>query len=95
MDKKLERESKVNKKVTKQEEEKLLRDYRIKRGLYYTRIILSLIVIILEVMALFKIISVIWGLLVFAINMIIKYFFTKKWLILNNYFVIIDMKIKK
>ncbi len=78
MDKKLERESKVNKKVTKQEEEKLLRDYRIKRGLYYTRIILSLIVIILEVMALFKIISVIWGLLVFAINMIIKYFFTKK-----------------
>ena len=78
MDKKLERESKVNKKVTKQEEEKLLRDYQIKRGLYYTRIILSLLVIILEVMALFKIISVIWGLLVFAINMIIKYFFTKK-----------------
>ena len=78
MDKKLERESKANKKVTKQEEEKLLRDYRIKRGLYYTRIILSLLVIILEVMALFKLISVMWGLLVFAINMIIKYFFTKK-----------------
>ena len=57
MDKKLERESKVNKKVTKQEEEQLLRDYRIKRGLYYTRIMLSLLVIVLEVMALFKIIS--------------------------------------
>lgn len=55
--------------------EKKYKEYQKKKILRYLIIIFSLITIILESLALFKVISYIWGLIPFLIYTIIKYFY--------------------
>ena len=52
-----------------------IKEYKRKKLFLYLYIIFSIMIIVLEILALFKIISMIWGLLVFIIL-----FFLKKYL---------------
>ena len=54
-----------------------VKKYRKKKILKYLIIILSFIIIILESLALFNVISYLWGLIPFLINCIIKYIYEK------------------
>ena len=65
MAKKSEQESQVDKKI---------RLYKTKNILTTVWILLYIAIVILEVLALFKVISFIWGLLVFVVATIIKYY---------------------
>ena len=52
-----------------------IKKYQRKKILKWVIIILSIIVIVLEVLALFKVISMIWGLLLFIVIYILKKLF--------------------
>lgn len=52
-----------------------IKKYQRKKILKWVIIILSIIVIVLEVLALFKVISMIWGLLLFVVVYILKKIF--------------------
>ena len=53
--------------------DKKYKEYRKKQIFKYSIIITSLMVIVLEALALFGVISFLWGLIPFVINCIIKY----------------------
>ena len=55
--------------------------YKLKQLLRYLTILLNLAVIFLEALALFKVISYLWGFIPFFLNIIVKYFYEIK---LNN-----------
>lgn len=55
-----------------------VKEYRKKKFLRYLYIILCFLTIILESLALFKMISYLWGLIPFIISYMIKYIFIKK-----------------
>ncbi len=59
------------------ESDKKLKEYRKKQILKYLMIVCSLFVIVLESFALFNVISYLWGVIPFALNLIIKYFYEK------------------
>ncbi len=69
MAKKLEQESQVDKKV---------REYQLKSVLRYVWLILSLATITLEILALCKVISFLWGVGTFILASIIKIYVQKK-----------------
>ena len=52
-----------------------IKEYQRKKVLKYLIILLSIIVVVLEVLALFKVISMIWGLLLFIVIYILKKIF--------------------
>lgn len=66
--------------------EKKYKKYLNKKIMKYLLIFLGISIIVLEILALFNVISFIWGLIAFIIFYILKYFYTK-WLILWNFFV--------
>ena len=68
MAKKSEQESLVDKKI---------REYQLKNILTTVWIILYIIIVVLEVLALFQVIHFVWGLIVFIIASIIKLYLTK------------------
>ncbi len=57
--------------------DKKIREYRLKNILTTVWIILYVIIVILEVLALFQVIHFVWGLIVFMIATVIKYYLTK------------------
>ena len=57
--------------------DKKIRAYRLKNILTTICIILYIAIIILEILALFQLISFVWGLIPFMIATIIKYYLTK------------------
>lgn len=59
------------------ESDKKLKEYRKKQILKYLMIVCSLSVIVLESFALFNVISYLWGVIPFVLNLIIKYFYEK------------------
>ena len=59
------------------ESDKKLKEYRKKQILKYLMIVCSLSVIVLESFALFNVISYLWGIIPFVLNLIIKYFYEK------------------
>ena len=58
--------------------DKKLKEYRKKQILKYLMIVCSLSVIVLESFALFNMISYLWGVIPFVLNLIIKYFYEKE-----------------
>lgn len=60
------------------ESDKKLKEYRKKQILKYLMIVCSLSVIVLESFALFNVISYLWGVIPFVLNLIIKYFYEKE-----------------
>ena len=48
------------------------REYKKKKAIKYLYILLSISVIVLEILALFNVISMIWGILIFAIIWLFK-----------------------
>ena len=58
--------------------DKKLKEYKKKQILKYLMIICSLSVIVLESFALFNVISYLWGVIPFVLNLIIKYFYEKE-----------------
>ena len=60
------------------ESDKKLREYRQKQILKSLMIVCSLSVIVLESFALFNVISYLWGVIPFVLNLIIKYFYEKE-----------------
>ncbi len=68
MAKKLDQEFQVDKKI---------REYKLKNILTTVWMALYIIIIILEILALFKVISYLWGLGVFVLAFIIKLYLTK------------------
>ncbi len=52
--------------------DKKINEYRKKKFLKYLYIALSIIVIILEILALFNVISMVWGLIIFALLLLFK-----------------------
>ena len=53
-----------------------IKEYKKKKIYKYLIITLSLLTIILESLALFKVISYVWGLIPFVLCYIVKYFYT-------------------
>ena len=53
------------------------KEYKKKKILRFLILVFSLIVIILEILAIFKVIHFIWGLLAFGLVYLLKYFFQK------------------
>lgn len=58
--------------------DKKVKEYRKKQILKYLMIVCSLSVIVLESFALFNMISYLWGVIPFVLNLIIKYFYEKE-----------------
>ncbi len=58
--------------------DKKVKEYKKRQLLKYAIIILSFMVIVLESLALFKVISYLWGLIPFLGNCIVKYFYDSK-----------------
>lgn len=58
--------------------EQIEREYKKKKIARLLIIVLSFLVIVLESLALFKIISYLWGLIPFVLSCIVKYFYEKK-----------------
>lgn len=54
------------------------KEYKKKKILRFLILIFSLMVIVLEILAIFKVIHFVWGLLVFGVVYLLKYFFQKK-----------------
>ena len=54
------------------------KEYKKKKILKFLILIFSLMVIVLEVLAIFKVIHFVWGLLAFGIVYLLKYFFSKE-----------------
>lgn len=54
------------------------KEYKKKKIFNYLMIILGIVIIVLEILALFKVIHYIWGLLVFIILVIVKKFNLRK-----------------
>ncbi len=78
MVKKSEQKSVANKALTKQEEEKLIREYRIKENINHVRIFLDIVVVIICILSYLDIVSLWYGVLLFLINIGIRYYFKKK-----------------
>jgi len=53
------------------------KEYKKKKILKFLILIFSLIVIVLEILAIFKVIHFVWGLMSFGIVYLLKYFFQK------------------
>ena len=58
--------------------EKIEKEYKKKKIARLLIIVLSFLVIVLESLALFKIISYLWGLIPFVLSCIVKYFYERK-----------------
>lgn len=54
------------------------KEYRKKKIIKFLIIVLSLVIVVLEGLALFKVIHYIWGLLIFAVVYLLKKFFLKE-----------------
>ena len=61
-----------------------IKEYKKRKILKYLIIILNLFTITLESLALFKMISYIWGLIPFVISYIVKYFYSGNTISLKN-----------
>ncbi len=58
--------------------EQIEKEYKKKKIARLLIIVLSFLVIVLESLALFKIISYLWGLIPFVLSCIVKYFYERK-----------------